>query len=140
MMGKIREKLTRFMYGRYGIDEFGYALWVFYLVLLLVQLFAHSLILNVLLGAVLIYTLIRMLSRNFDVRRKENGWYLRRRRAVLDGWILCRNRWRDRKTAVYRRCPACKAVIKLPHRKGKHTVCCPRCHKRFEVRVFGGQI
>ena len=35
----------------------------------------------------------------------------------------------------FRICPACKANIRLPKKRGKHGVICPRCKCRFEVRI-----
>ena len=35
----------------------------------------------------------------------------------------------------FRICPQCKANIRLPKQRGKHTVVCPRCKCRFEVRI-----
>jgi hypothetical protein len=31
-------------------------------------------------------------------------------------------------------CPHCKANLRLPRKKGKHSVVCPRCKERFEVK------
>lgn len=35
----------------------------------------------------------------------------------------------------FRICPECQANIRLPKKKGKHTVVCPRCKCRFEVKI-----
>ena len=42
---------------------------------------------------------------------------------------------RDRKTHVYRKCPSCKNNLRLPKEKGKHTVACPCCKHRFDVKI-----
>lgn len=39
------------------------------------------------------------------------------------------------KDHCFRICPECKANIRLPKKKGKHTVVCPRCRCRFEVKI-----
>lgn len=39
------------------------------------------------------------------------------------------------KDHCFRICPECKANIRLPKKKGKHTVVCPRCKCRFEVKI-----
>ena len=52
----MKEKLARFMYGRYGTDRFGRTLIVGALVLLLISTFARSSLLYVLSVAVLLYT------------------------------------------------------------------------------------
>lgn len=35
----------------------------------------------------------------------------------------------------FRICPECMANLRLPKKKGKHTVVCPRCKHRFEVKI-----
>lgn len=39
------------------------------------------------------------------------------------------------KDHCFRICPECMANIRLPKKKGKHTVVCPRCKCRFEVKI-----
>lgn len=39
------------------------------------------------------------------------------------------------KDHCFRICPECRANIRLPKKKGKHTVVCPRCKCRFEVKI-----
>lgn len=48
---------------------------------------------------------------------------------------LHKNKLRDRKTHVYRECPFCHAVLRLPKRSGIHPVRCPRCREQFSVTV-----
>lgn len=39
------------------------------------------------------------------------------------------------KDHVYRICPACRANIRLPKKKGAHSVRCPRCGTLFDVKI-----
>ena len=39
------------------------------------------------------------------------------------------------KCHVYKKCPSCKAVLRLPKRPGVHKTVCPRCGREFTVRV-----
>lgn len=134
-MGKIKNALYRFMYGRYGSDNLNKALlWVYVALVLLnmvLSLFVESpwyyLIYNVASMALAVYIIFRMFSRNIAKRRRENEKY-------LGFFKLMKNRFRDRKTHVYKKCPRCGAVLRLPRARGKHTVCCPRCSNRFGVR------
>ena len=71
----MKEKLARFMYGRYGTDRFGRTLIVGALVLLLISTFARSSLLYVLSVAVLLYTYFRTFSRNIQARYKEEMAY-----------------------------------------------------------------
>ncbi len=140
-MGKLKYKLYRFMSGRYGSDTLNKVLlWVYVVVVLLYtigSLFipaeAASLSVGLWLGYALISTALifwiffRMFSRNIVKRRRENDRF-------CGFFKLWRNRRRDRKTHVYRKCPRCRAVLRLPRAKGKHTVVCPRCRERFGVK------
>ena len=134
-MGKFKDKLFRFMYGRYGYDTLGKVLLWVYIALILIytvlSLFVESALLYVFYlifsTALVIYIFWRAMSRNITKRRAEN-------QKFCGFFKLRRNKWKDRKTHVYRKCPSCKAVLRLPKSKGKHTVVCPRCSKRFDVR------
>lgn len=140
-MGKFKQKLGRFFWGRYGGDTLNNVLLGIYLFLILAYYIASMLIpfeaatartvlsffyyVSTLTLIVVIFS--RMLSRNIAKRRRENERF-------CGFFRLWKNKLRDRKTHVYRKCPKCRAVLRLPRAKGKHTVVCPRCKNRFEVK------
>lgn len=134
-MGKIKERLYRFMYGRYGGDTLNkvliwvYAIWI--IVFRIADLFSSSVWVSLFYwvssASLFFWIMFRMLSRNIYARRKEND-------AFCGFFRLRRNKFRDRKTHVYRKCPKCRAVLRLPKAKGKHFVVCPRCQNRFRVK------
>ena len=77
----------------------------------------------------------RILSRNITARQKENQFF----NKLIMGIKYKRNIHRQRKadySHIYKRCPACHVVLRLPRRKGKHTTVCPKCNKEFKVYVF----
>ena len=123
------------MYGRYGMDKLGNCMMIAYVVLLLVYTVLTFFITQVWFDlivwlvsiALFITVFYRMFSRNIAKRRKENERF-------CGFFKLRKNKFKDRKTHVYRKCPQCKAVLRLPRAKGKHTVVCPRCKNRFTVR------
>jgi hypothetical protein len=135
-MGKFKNKLYRFMYGRYGYDTLGKTLLWIYLGIVItyavISLFVDSALVYVfyliLSTSLVIYTIWRAMSRNIAKRRAENEKF-------CGFFKLQRNKFRDRKTARYRKCSHCRAIVKLPVKKGKHTVICPRCKGRFDVRI-----
>lgn len=139
-MANFKEKLIRFMYGRYGADQLYYGLFALYFVLAIINAFLHWPIFAILMTADLIWMVFRMMSRNHAARRRENEAFLKIWRPIKDFFKLTRNRIRECRTHVYHRCPHCKAVLRLPRRSGQHTVRCPRCHDSFEMKVyFGGK-
>jgi len=136
MMRSWRDKLVRFFYGRYGVDQFYYGLLVIYLILFLIHSFIHHWSLTILSSIVVLYAFFRALSKNISARRKENQYFLRLWNPVKTELKLCKDKIRDCKHSRYRRCKHCAAILKLPRKKGKHTVVCPKCGQRFSVRIL----
>lgn len=150
---RLTEKIGRFMYGRYGTDMFNRFLTVIYFVLYfisaLVQIFINGIvgyILYILSTAVLVFSIYRMFSRNIEKRTRENTAYLGHRarwqrqfgpsfKKISDFFKLQKNRIRDRKTHVYKKCPKCRATLRLRKEKGRHTTRCPKCGDTFEVKI-----
>lgn len=136
---KFKEKLNRFMYGRYGFDELSFALLLISVVLSLVRLFIRNTALNLSLYAldVLLFALIiyRMFSRNIYKRKSENAKFKKIVGKPASVIKLNINRIKYRKTHVYRKCPHCKNVLRLPKVKGKHHAACPVCGNSFEVNI-----
>lgn len=137
-MGKFKNQLYQFMYGRYGSDTLNKVLLWIYISIVLLYSIVSIFITNETLGTVLwlLYSVVsltlvvliifRMFSRNIQKRRREND-------KICGFFRLRRNKFRDRKTHVYRKCPKCRAVLRLPKARGRHSVVCPRCKQRFEV-------
>ena len=147
-MGKFKSKIARFFYGRYGADQLYNAMFIAELVCLFAgavtsvlgrvsEIFTLlSVILYALAMLLLLLTVLRFFSRNIAKRQKENAAYLRIRYRILHP-VKSRRAGRpaDTATHVFRACPKCKSVLRLPRQAGKHTARCPRCEKRFAVRV-----
>lgn len=135
-MGNFKEKLARFMNGRYGVDQLYYAFIVVCFVFIVVNVFTHSAIIGILIWALMMCAVIRSFSRNVYKRRAENEKFLKIWNPVKAKCSLAIRRIKEIKTHRFRKCPYCKAVLRLPRRKGKHTVNCPGCHKEFELRIL----
>lgn len=130
-----RERITRFFYGRNGFDTLAKGAWWTALVLMLVNLFVGSLLLWLLELILYTYSIFRVMSKNCIKRQKENRRFQKIIGAPKRFFRLRKNKWRDRKTHVYRKCPKCKNVLRLPKSKGQHTVNCPCCHRKFDVKI-----
>ena len=130
-----RQRIARFMYGRYGMDQLYNFTLIACLVLLVINIFVRSYIISLVEYALLIWALWRTFSKNIVKRRIENQKYLQIQGKVVKFFDLIRCRFRDRKTHVYRKCPGCKNNLRLPRKKGTHTVNCPCCHKSFDVTI-----
>ena len=141
-MNKYLLKIAQFMQGRYGIDS----LYKFLMILYCILLFVFSMIgfafkgvlvrrLIVLIPTfVLVYAFCRVFSKNIDARREENRKYLLMKYKVTSSFNLLKNKWKYRKTDVFKKCPNCGANLKLKKIPGEHTVRCPSCGYEFKVK------
>jgi hypothetical protein len=134
-MGNFKDKLARFMYGRYGQDQLYFACLIACLILLIINTFVNSFIFGVLIGVILILIAFRTFSRNVSRRRMENEKFLKLWNPVKGKISLTIRRIKERKTHCFRKCPSCKKVLRLPRKKGKHVVSCPCCHNDFNIDV-----
>lgn len=128
----------QFMSGRYGVDTTFYVLVISAIVLEVINCFIFFMpvraVIQIIVYLIMFYALFRVMSRNITARSNEN----RRVTAVVQKWKSRCDVKRQRRadyTHVYRKCPACKAVLRLPRRPGKHTTVCPKCGREFAVKV-----
>lgn len=126
--------LKRFMYGRYGVDQFSSALAVLTLILILLSIvFPRTFgILGTLSYIPMFGYVYRTFSKNIFKRQQENYKYLRwKNSAVL--WIMSyKKRLQDSKTHKYFKCPNCKQKLRVPRGNGKITITCPKCRTQFK--------
>ena len=135
-MEKLRDKLTHFMYGRYGSDQLYYALFVIYIIFIIADVFIKSSVISFLASAVIIWMFFRSFSKNISKRRSENEKFMKLWSPIKLRSSLPLRRIKELKTHRFRKCPHCKGLLRLPSKRGKHTVKCPRCHKEFEIRIL----
>ncbi len=133
-------KFIRFMSGRYGVDKlywwlFGSSLVLFVLRTILQRVPVLPYILWSLAVILLAYALFRVFSSNKMKRAAENRAFCAFLSKITAYFKVTRDRIKYRKTAVFRRCPHCGSWLKLPKKAGEHTVKCPRCSERFDVKI-----
>lgn len=135
-MWRIKQALTNFMYGRYGADKLYWALVISWLVITLVNRFLGSVILYVLGLLLLGFAFFRFFSRNIAKRRSENLGFLKFWGSVGGWFSLLGKRIKDIGSKRYRRCKNCRAVLRLPIKRGTNSVRCPNCRKAFKVTIL----
>lgn len=133
-MNKLMYKMANFFQGRYGIDELYKFLFILFWIIAILSIFIRNPIIYLLEILICVFMFYRSLSRNIYKRESENMRYLKMRDKVKGKITLQKRKWSERKTHIYRKCPNCKAEIRLPKKKGKHVCTCPRCKKDFEVK------
>lgn len=134
-MERLREKLQRFMYGRYGIDQLYYALIALCFILVLINSFMRSPMISGLMWLILLWGISRTYSRNIYRRRIENDKFMRIWNKVKPKFSLLIRRIKEIRTHRFRKCPRCSKVLRLPRRMGRHTVECPCCHNEFKISI-----
>ena len=127
--------LWRFFSGRNGADQLYQCMMWLCLGLVIVNLFFGSLWIYIAEIVILGLATYRLLSRNVIKRQQENRAFLSFFSGIGKWFKRLGNRWRDRKTHVYKKCPKCRNYLRLPRIKGAHTVCCPCCTHRFGVDI-----
>ncbi len=127
----MRERLQRFMMGRYGVDAFSRFLMITWIVLWGIDLFINSGTLSLLSLMLLIYTYYRMLSRNIQKRYQENVKYLNIKNKFLSRLRSEKSVMKQRKTHHIYRCPNCRQKIRIPKGKGRICITCPKCKTEF---------
>lgn len=136
-----RYRLMQLMSGRYGLDGLSFALMITSMAISFVNLilrrfapFAVVATIQFLVYALMFYVIFRTFSRNIYARRRENDFFNNKINFIKRKRDLYRQRKNDQ-CHVYKKCPSCKAILRLPRRVGKHTTVCPKCSKEFKVTV-----
>lgn len=130
-MNKFRDRMIRFMQGRYGVDQFSKFLMYLALILLILTLFWHNNVVYYIAVIALVYSYYRILSRNISRRNAENQKYLKLRYKVTGRFNLFKSRLGDSKTHRIFKCPNCSQKIRVPKGKGRISIKCPRCRIEF---------
>ncbi len=122
-MNRLKGWLARFMAGRYGTDKLNIAILVVGMIMSLLTLFIKVrpvvLICTLLSYTLLGWALYRTLSRNTYKRYRENRRYL-----------MMIERFKDRDHRYFD-CPRCSQQVRVPRKKGKISITCPKCKEKF---------
>lgn len=134
MLEKMKNGIIRFMYGRSGPDSLYKASLVLYMILAVVNIFAQSLVISLLMTVLFVWTMYRCFSKNVFKRQQENIRYLNFADGIKKKFRLYKAMLTD-KEHCFRKCKKCRTVMRLPRKKGCHTVNCPRCHETNNVKI-----
>ena len=128
------QKFQQFMYGRYGGDTFSLVLLVIALVLSLIGgLFFWPV--TLLADVVYIYVLFRMFSKNIPARQREYYAFLKVWEPVKKWFRFQKQKFDQRGTYKYFKCPNCKQQLRAPRGRGKIEVTCQKCHTVFRTKT-----
>ena len=120
---KLAAGLRAFMAGRYGTDRLNMVILGIGLAASLLSAFIPvqplNLIFFFLSYAMLVWAIVRSLSRNTYKRYQENRKFLQ---------VFGRLKDREHR---YFDCPKCRQMVRVPRGKGKISITCPRCREKF---------
>lgn len=130
-MNGFRERMARFMYGRYGNDQLS----KLYLGLAMVCLIANLVTrLEVFYAAgllLMIYGIYRSFSKNTAKMSAQNQKYLNWRYQNTVKYNQAKKHWAQRKEYRFYKCPGCRQKVRVPRGRGKIAITCPKCHAEF---------
>ena len=115
--------VRRFMEGRYGHDKLNMVILSAGMVLCLIGMFVDNVTVDLILTlgsyVLLVWSLVRALSRNTYKRYQENRRFLLLMDQIKD------------KNHRYFNCPKCRQTVRVPRGKGKIAITCPKCREKF---------
>ncbi len=151
-MGKFKEKLYKFAYGRYGVDQLYYFLLGLALAVVVADFITQWLmpeglaktILGLSASAVMLFLFVwmvfRSMSRKIYKRKLENERFLRfvgslKRFVTFNTSRGTKSRNTDDAYYVFRDCTKCHSTLRLPRKVGRNRVKCPRCSHKFYIKA-----
>lgn len=130
----MKEKLVRFMQGRYGTDQLNQFIMYVEIVLLVLSLFFRSnIIISILFYISIILYLYRALSKNYVARSIENQKFIRVKTMIVHRLQAVFKSMKDKQNKYFV-CPKCGQMIRIPKGKGKISVKCPSCKNSFDAK------
>lgn len=130
----MRDKIYRFMQGRYGTDDFYKFLFWVALIGIVINWFFKSQLLSFAVTLILVYAMYRLLSKNHSARYAENQRYLQATAKIRYWFDQQKKLMEERKYHHIYTCPKCRQKIRIPKGKGKIMIRCPKCHHEFQKR------
>ena len=126
----MREKIVRFMQGRYGNERMGQAMLMAALACVVLSLFRIPFISTIGL-AILVLTYYRMFSRQIAKRAAENQKYMQLEWKVRAKLQKKKQSLAQRRTHRIYKCPNCKQKIRVPRNRGRIAISCRKCGTEF---------
>ena len=130
----MRNWLQKVMAGRYGVDEFNRCLNTTALISLVLSVLFKGIFSTIFWFVAilsLIFSYVRMFSRNTYKRRAENNAYLTLRYNMTRKLSGVKQRMEQKKYYRFYKCPKCDITTRVPKGKGKIRITCPKCGESF---------
>ena len=119
----MKERLQRFMIGRYGNDQLNQFIFILAIISMVLEIFTRQSLFYTLTLILLIIGHARTLSRHMRFLEKKD--------AILNKFRKQKYYAAQRKDFHIYTCPTCKQKIRIPKGKGKISITCPKCKASF---------
>lgn len=133
---KFKYRFMHFMQGRYGgTDKLNRTLLYGAIVVMIINLFFNSFVLEVLCIAMYVWVIFRMFSKNMSARYRENQKFeeiWNKMRTPVKQFFV---RLKNSKKYKYFTCPKCSSRLKLPRGVGEVTVTCGKCGEKIKKKA-----
>ncbi len=131
----MKNRLMKFMQGRYGADQFGNFLILAAVAVLFLGMLCDSPTIRslfaVMAALTVFYAYFRILSRNCQKRYSENMRYLKCVNSIKLFFTRKISHMKQRRTHHIYKCPQCGQSIRVPKGKGRIAITCPKCQNEF---------
>ena len=128
---QLRVRVASFMQGRYGMDAFSrFLVYAALACCVLSWIFGRRLFYWLAI-ALMVYSYVRIFSKNAPARYAENERYLQLKARALSFFGKKGKQLRQAKDYHIYKCPSCGQKIRIPRGKGRVSITCPKCRESF---------
>ena len=127
----MKERMQRFMAGRYGNDQLNQFIFIVAIISMVLEIITRQSLFYTLTLVLLILAYVRVFSRNINKRYEENMKFLQKKDAILNKFRKQKYYAAQRRNFHIYTCPQCKQMIRIPKGKGKISITCPKCRNSF---------
>ncbi|WP_409227021.1 zinc ribbon domain-containing protein [Gudongella sp. SC589] len=131
----MRNWLQKFMRGRYGVDQLSNLMVTIGVILILASILTGYSILNTAGLIVIGLSYFRIFSRDINRRYMENQKFLKSYQPIKNKLFKLKNRTKNSKDYKYFKCPNCGQELRVPRKKGRVNIKCPKCKTSFVRRT-----
>ena len=127
----MKERMQRFMAGRYGNDQLNQFIFIVAIISMVLEIITRQSLFYTLTLVLLILAYVSVFSRNINKRYEENMKFLQKKDAILNKFRKQKYYAAQRRNFHIYTCPQCKQKIRIPKGKGKISITCPKCRTSF---------
>lgn len=131
---KDKRSLAEWMSGRNGSDALGICVLVVALLLIVINVFVRTFVLSGFSLLLMVYVCWRMTSRDVESREVENMVFLDFVSPIVPWFRHPGAAAKELREYKHLACPDCGQRVRVPRKKGKLRITCPKCGTKFEAK------